>query len=258
MEEFTNRIKKDPEKRFNLAIIGCGAVVQERYLPASKLVSNLEVTYLADTNIKRAKDVAAQFQVPNYTADYQEIFGTVNVAVVATPPKLHDQITLDCLTHGIHVLCEKPMAMSLKEAKEMLRVSKETETHLAINMNRRSCYSSQLAKLMIEDGFLGKLERLEAEEGYEFNWPLKSLHLFKKEEAGGGVLGGPGPHLLDLLFWFIGRDVEIISYEDDNFGGVEANALIKLKVKHNDNEISGTVKLSLTRNLRNFIRILFQ
>lgn len=242
-------------RKFNLGIIGCGAMAKERYLPASKLVSNLEVTYVVDVNKERAKDIARQFQISNYTNDYHETFGKIDAAVVATPPNLHAQITIDCLTHGVHVLCEKPMATSLKDAREMVRVSQESGTHLAIGMNRRLNFIFQLAKHLIKSGFLGKLERFEAEEGYEFNWPLQSLHLFKREEAGGGVLEGTGPHLLDLLFWLKDKDVGVISYEDDNFGGVEANAQIKLKIKHNDNEIPGTVKLSLTRNLKNVIRI---
>jgi len=247
--------KKHSKSQVKLAIIGCGAVARERYLPASRLVPNLEVTHVIDANIERAKEVANQFQVPNYTNDYHEIFGEVDAVVVATPPKLHAPITIDCLKNGIHVLCEKPMATSLREAQEMVKVSQDTKTHLAIGMNRRLCYSSQLAKFLIKNGFLGELERFEVEEGYEFNWPLQSLHLFKQEEAGGGVLAGTGPHLLDLLFWLVGKYTEIISYQDDNFGGVEANAQIKLKLKHNDNEIPGTIELSLTRNLRNVIRI---
>ena len=246
---------KTTNTQVKLAVIGCGAVARERYLPASKLVPNLEIVYVVDANLERARKIARQFCIPGYTNDYREIFGKVDAAVVATPPKLHASISVDCLNHGIHVLCEKPMATSIREAQEMIKTSQRNQVHLAVNMNRRLCSSSQVAHFLIKRGFIGELRRFEAEEGYEFNWPLQSLHLFLKEEAGGGVLANSGPHTLDLLFWLIGKEAEILSYKDDNFGGVEANARIELILKSNDAEIPGVVELSLTRHLRNIIRV---
>jgi len=255
MKRLSKKVEQSPKDCVKLSIIGCGAVVQERYLPASKLIPNIEILYVIDTNIKTAEEVARRFRVPNYTNDYQAIFGKVDAAVIATPPKYHAQIAIDCLNHGIHVLCEKPLAISSKEAQRIVRISMNTKKNLAIGMNRRLCPSSKLAKDLLTHDFIGELSRFEVEEGSEFNWPLQSLHLFKKEEAGGGVLADVGPHLFDLLLWLISKDVKIISCKDDNLGGVEANVQIELELKYNSKKIPGTIEISRTRKLRNIIRI---
>jgi len=246
--------RTDPQRgKLSLAIIGCGAVAQERYIPASHLISNtVDITYVVDINVKRAEEVAQRFQIPNYVDDYHRIIDKVDAVVVATPPKSHASIAIHCLTHGTHVLCEKPMALSVEEAEKMVKVSRDSQTHLAIGMNRRLCLSSRIANFLLNNRFLGKIDRFEIEEGHKFNWPLRSFHIFTGNE---GILLDTGPHLLDLLFWLLGNDVEISKYRDDSFGGVEANAQIELKIIHNSDEISGTVELSFTRHLRNTIRI---
>jgi len=248
--------KADLEEQVQLAIIGCGAVAQERHIPACQAVSKVDLVYVVDVDIKRAKEIARRFRIPNYVDDYHEILDEVRAVIIATPPKTHVEIAMDCLKNGVHVLCEKPLASSSEEAQKIIEVSRKSQAHLAIGMNRRLCPSSQLAKSLIESNFVGEIERFEIEEGHEFNWPLRSGHLFIKDLSIGGVLADTGPHVFDLLFWLLGcDDAEIVKYTDDNFGGVEANALIELTLKRNSKEIPGSVELSFTRELTNRIVI---
>ena len=84
------------------------------------------------------------------SAVVEEVFEEVDAVVVATPPSSHASISIDCLNHGLHVLCEKPLATSVEEAKEVVAASKRTQAHLAGGMGRRVHWSSQLLKKLIE------------------------------------------------------------------------------------------------------------
>jgi predicted dehydrogenase len=110
-------------------------------------------------------------------------------------------------------------------------------------------------KDIIAGNSLGVLTGFDFREGTVFNWPTVTGFLFDKEKAGGGVLMDIGVHLLDLLFWWIDEDVSSIQYADDNLGGVEATAEIKMTFK---NGISGHVKLTRLSVLKNFYTLYFE
>lgn len=237
-----------------IGIIGSGAITEESYIPASKKVSNAVVSHLVDIDIKRAQQVAERFNIPNYTDDYRKIYREVNAVVIATPPKSHSAISIDCMKNGLHVLCEKPLASSFQEAEEMVATSKKSDVILAVGMVRRLSWGTQLLEKLIRQGFLGKITHVDVEEGWEFSWPLRTGHIFESRHS--GVISDAGSHLIDLVLWILGsRDAEVDECTDDNLGGIEANADIKLTINANNEAVSATIKLSFTRKLRNTIKI---
>ena len=243
-----------PKKKVKFAIIGSGAITEESYLPAAETASNVVVTHLVDLDIERARDVAQCFQIPNFINDYQEIFGKVDAVVVATPPNSHAKISIDCMNNGLHVLCEKPLASSVEQAKDMIEACERTKTHLGIGMVRRLSWSAQILKKLIASNLLGNIHRFDIEEGWEFNWPLRTGHLFQSKNSR-GVIEDTGPHLFDLLFWILGvKDAKLMSCRDDSRGGIEANALIELEVDGASSRSSGRIELSFSRRLRNTMK----
>lgn len=242
-------------KSIKLGIIGCGAIAEKGYLPASNLVSNIVLTHVVDLDLDRAERVAKHFHIPDFVDDYRFLYGKVDAVVVATPPNSHAPISIDCLNHGLHVLCEKPLAPSVREGEEMIAVSRKTGRHLAVGMIRRLSPSFQLLKRALETDMLGEIRGFDLEEGSQFNWPLRTGHLFQ-DKISGGVLADTGPHVLDLLLWLFGSEsVNLVNYSDDRWGGVEANALIELEIELGSRKIIGTVDLSFNRRLRNTVRI---
>ena len=113
------------------AIIGAGAITEKSYLPAAEMASNAVVSHLVDLDINRAKDVARRFQIANFDNNYEKVFGKVDAVIVATPPDSHAKISIDCLNHGIHVLCEKPLAASVDQAVNMVEIAKRASRHLS-------------------------------------------------------------------------------------------------------------------------------
>jgi predicted dehydrogenase len=240
-----------PKEIVRFAIIGSGAIAEESYLPAAEMASNAVVSHLVDLDIERAREVGRRFQISNFVSDYREIFGKVDAVVVATPPNSHAQISIDCLNHGLHVLCEKPLSTTVKRAKDMVEAGERTHNHLGVGMVRRLSWSSQILKKLIGSDLLGHIHRFDIEEGWEFNWPLRTGHLFQNENSR-GVIADTGSHLFDLLFWILGTQrAEVLSCKDDNRGGIEANALIDLAVEGSSQRSTGRIELSFTRRLRN-------
>ena len=110
-------------------------------------------------------------------------------------------------------------------------------------------------KRLVQENVLGEIHRFDVEEGGEFGWPLRTGHIFTNGSAG-GVLADAGAHIFDLVLWILGSQrVQLVRCADDNWGGVEANAVVELTVERHSRPIVGRVELSFTRSLRNTLRI---
>jgi len=232
--------------KLRLAIIGCGAVAERGYLPALIGLESVEVTLLVDRNRFRAEGLARQYNVPYVAEDYTQHWDKVDAAIVALPHFLHAPVSIDLLTHGVHVLVEKPMALSVVECDAMIQAAEQGQAVLAVGLMRRFQRSVQFTKEILDAGLLGLIESFDIQEGFVYNWPVASNFFFRKETAGGGVLVDTGAHTLDTLLWWLG-DVASFEYFDDNNGGVEADCELRLEMKSG---ARGIVKLSRTHNLR--------
>ena len=210
--------------------------------------------YLVDTNFDLAKKLSSQFMIGEPVNDIQSIIGKVDAAIIALPHKLHHPITVELLDQGLHVLVEKPMALTLDGANEMIKMASRNKKILAIGHFWRYQPEFKLVKRVIDEEWLGKVVSFEGEEGIIFSSPIASPAMFVKEMGGGGALADMGPHMLDILVWWFGdyRDVE---YWDDECGGVDANCKMNLVFR---NGITGKAKFSRMRTLKNQIKIVFE
>jgi predicted dehydrogenase len=117
-------------------------------------------------------------------------------------------------------------------------------------MPRRFYASSVLLRALMEDESLGSLRCYDWEHGVPFGWASASAFWLSRDQAGGGVLIDEGPHLLDcVLDWF--GPVGEFDYQDDNWGGVEANAMLTLKHIGRFGTITGRLRMSRTYTLKN-------
>lgn len=230
-----------------VAIIGCGAVTEKSYLPAIQQIKEIQVTLLVDKNLSRAENLAYQYNVPYISENYIDACEKAEAAIIALPHCFHAPVSIQLLRRGIHVLVEKPMALSQEECNAMISAAEEGGAILAVGLIRRFLYSARWVKAVLEANLLGKIESFDFSEGNIYNWPAASDSFFRKEIAGGGVLIDTGAHTLDLLLWWLG-DFKEFEYWDDNYGGVESESELRLILKSG---AQGFVKLSRIRNLRN-------
>jgi predicted dehydrogenase len=109
-------------KKLRIGIIGAGGIAQGCHMKGYATMPDLcEMVAVCDVFEETAKKAAEKFGVSKVYTDYKEMIasGEIDAVSVATPNKFHKDPTIDCLNAGIHVLCEKPLAMNADEAKEM-------------------------------------------------------------------------------------------------------------------------------------------
>lgn len=234
-------------KDLRLAVVGCGAVTAQAHLPVATRTLGARVTLLVDRNQGRAEALAREFSVPGVDTDYTAVFGAADAAIVALPHSLHAQVCVELLRRGIHVLVEKPMALTAAECDAMIAAAEHGRAVLAVGLMRRFLTMFRFVRETIQSGVLGQVRRFDAREGYIYDWPVASDFFFRKETAGGGVLVDTGAHTLDTILWWLG-DVRMFEYFDDNHGGVEADCLLHLEM---ESGATGIVELSRTRKMRN-------
>src|SRR3954452_2112845 len=239
-------MKPSPSK-VRLAVVGCGAVAQIHHVPAIAASDRVETAVLVDADEKRARELADRFGVREVATDYRELPGQVEGAVVALPNSLHAPVSIELLRRGVHVLVEKPMAMTVAECDAMIAAARAGRAVLAVGLDFRFFDSSLLVRDLLRDGLIGQLRSFDLRQGVIPRWPFATDFLLKKEMAGGGVLADFGVHVLDLLLWWLG-DLAATDYRDDALGGVESDCEMTLATAGG---VTGKVEISRTRNLRN-------
>lgn len=235
-------------ERLKLAIVGCGAVAQIHHLPAIAASDRVETTLLVDADAGRARALGERFGVAGVATDYREVVGRADAAVVALPNNLHAPVSADLLRAGVHVLVEKPMALSGRECDAMIAAAEASGAVLAVGLDFRFFDSTRLVGSLLREGLIGELRGFDLRQGVIPRWPFATDFLLRKETAGGGVLADFGVHVLDLLLEWLGDWEEILDYRDDAEGGIESDAEMRLRMRSG---LEGTAEVSRTRNLRN-------
>lgn len=212
----------------NLGIIGCGAVANRYYLPAfKKLAHVLQQVYFIDKNLDQARDLAMKFGSGKIYDDYHTIIDKVDGAIVALPHFLHYPVTMDLLNARVNVLCEKPLAESAKEVKEMIKAAEQNDVALCVNNTMRVLPSVRKVMELIASQQIGQLEAIKFCEGDTFAWPSSTGFYVDPRVSSKGVLLDLGPHVIDLICWWLGEKPKLIDYKDDSFGGPESVTRIK-------------------------------
>lgn len=230
-----------------IALVGCGAITEAHHLPLAVRAEDCEVTLLVDTNEDRARSLAARHGVPHASKDLSAVFDHADAAIVAVPNHLHAPLASTLLERGVHVLLEKPMGLNGADCDRLQGAERAGGAVLALGHPRRFWATTAWVKTAMERELIGELVSFEVRDGWQFAWPLESTYLFQRDRAGGGCLMDMGPHLVDLLLYWLG-DLEVTAYRDDANGGVEANCEVEVRAK---NGAEGFVEFSRTRQLRN-------
>jgi predicted dehydrogenase len=190
-------------KKLRVATIGLG--MGGGHVNGFKSHPNAEVVAVADTNEEFLKKRGAELGVPSLYTSAEEMLKKekLDVVSIAVPNKFHKPLTLAALKAGCHVLCEKPMAMSAKEAKEMLEASKKAKKRLMINFSFRFTEQSWAMKKQVESGILGDVYFARSVWHRRRGMPKFGGWFGQKALSGGGPLIDLGVHRLDLALWLM-------------------------------------------------------
>ncbi len=199
------------------AIIGCGAIYQNH---AGSIIESDKARLEAVCDIDATRlEAASRKYMCRAVADYREILDdpAINMVHICTPHYLHAPMAIEAMRKGKHVLTEKPMAISVEQAEEMIKVSSETGMRLGVCFQNRYNQMSRKILDIIRSGEAGGLKGAKGfvtwyrSEDYYRNSGWRGTW----EKEGGGVLINQSIHTLDLLNWFAGGDIKSLKASVD-------------------------------------------
>ncbi|MBA9086713.1 putative dehydrogenase [Fontibacillus solani] len=193
-------------RTLKVAVIGCGGIANGKHLPSLAKQSQVEMVAFCDIVEERALKAAAEYGVEGakvYT-DFHKLLAETDVEVihVCTPNDSHAEITVASLESGRHVMCEKPMAKTSEQARQMLDAAKRTGKKLSIAYQNRFRSDSLYLKEMCAAGELGDIYFGKAIALRRRAVPTWGVFL-DEEKQGGGPLIDIGTHALDLTLWLM-------------------------------------------------------
>ncbi len=192
-------------KTIKWGVIGCGGIARRRTIPEGLTkASNATLAAVFDVNPTANQEVAAQFGARACASIEELLASDVDAVYIATPVYLHCEHTLAAMAAGKHVLCEKPLGMTVAEAEHMAAEAEKAQVRLATALMMRFTAQHQAARKLIMDGALGKPVLGRAQLSC---WYPRMEGAWRQDPAlgGGGSLIDMGGHCIDLLEMFFGN-----------------------------------------------------
>ena len=184
-----------------MGVIGCGSIAGA-HLPAERALDEMTTVAVCDTDEQAAQARAEEFEVESVYRDYHDLLADDNVDAVAIllPHHLHRDCAVAAAQAGKHILCEKPMAISISETDDMIAAAEEAGVVLMIAQVLRFRPSNIRARELIRDGAIGEVKNLIRRRYGKSGDPGRDW-AFKPEQAGGWMLYGYGSHEIDMILW---------------------------------------------------------
>lgn len=215
-----------PDK-INFAIIGCGRI-SGKHIGSIKELPNARLMAVCDVKPDRLESKSAEAGCPGY-ADYRQMLEKhpeIDVVSVITESGLHAPIAIECAHAGKHVLVEKPMALTLDDADQMIETFAEKGNHLFVVKQNR--YNPPVLKLReaLECGRFGKLVMGTVRVRWKRDQQYYDQDAWRGTWAmDGGVFANQASHHIDLLQWCMGDVDSVFSYSATRLVNIEVEDL---------------------------------
>jgi len=177
-----------------------------------------EMKVICGRNEEAVSKAAKQFGWAEYTSDWKQLLSRddIDLIDINAPSNVYKEIAITAAKAGKHIYCEKPLALTLKDSREMLAVAESENIKHMIGFNYRFTPAVILAKKLIEEGRLGEIYHFRAWFLQDFitdpNFPL--VWRLQKEIAGSGAHGDLGAHLIDMAHYLLGDITEVIGMSE--------------------------------------------
>ncbi len=194
----------------NVAVIGLG--MGRHHLKSYCDYSRSRAVAICDVDAARLAQFAAECRIPSDACftDYRAMLArakelALDAASVALPNALHAPVTIDCLRAGLHVLCEKPMAMNVRQAKAMLEAARKAGKRLMINFSYRFMPQTRALKSVVDSGAIGEIYYGRTAWYRRRGLPGFGGWFGQKKLSGGGPIIDLGVHRIDMAMWLMGN-----------------------------------------------------
>ncbi len=195
-------------EKVRLCLIGTG---RAGMIHAGNFCTNVkegELVAVSDVDAQRAREAAKELAVSKWYTDYREAIreSGAEAVIIATPTKFHCDIALYAAEKGLHIFCEKPMAMSIPECEKMIEAAKKNGVMLQIGFMRRFCEDFARAREIAFSGEIGEIVMIKS----LTRGPSTPHEWMYDIQKSNGPLAEVNSHDLDTLRWFSGSEPESV------------------------------------------------
>lgn len=207
-----------------MGLIGLGAVAESHLLAYQAL--GVDIVGVADPRAERREEIAARYQLAAYdSAESLLRAAQPNIVCILTPASTHREMTELCAAAGAHVLCEKPMAVTLEDAHAMTAACRRGGVEFFYGSSYRYLPAMLEARRLIAAGALGAVrlltEQMVGGQGADAFAAMSATHYPVGGPGGGGYgLVDHGIHMLDIFPWLCGSRIAAVSGRGDRTGAV--------------------------------------
>lgn len=201
-------------KQVKIGLIGtgyigrCHAIAYSQAPTVFPLKGQIVKEMIAEINEAFAEQKSQEFGFNRYTGDWKKLVQDDNIDVVdiCAPNFLHKKIALEAIKHGKHVYSEKPLALTAKDAEEMVHAAQQAGVKTLVGFNYIKNPAAQLAKQIIDNGEIGEIVHFYGTHNEDYladpNTPI-DWHC-KRDLAGLGALGDLGAHIINMAHYLVG------------------------------------------------------
>lgn len=231
------------KKILNVGVISCSDMAQSHMLA----VKNHEQAYLAaicDVDEEKLREAGDKMGVEARYTDYRELLRHpgLDAVIIVTPDQLHREMVEESLKVGLHVLCEKPLALLREDLNAIVAASRASDKKLMVGQICRFTPGFAKAKELIDAGELGDIFYVESEYAHDYQ-DILSENGWRSDPDRNGVVGG-GCHAVDLLRWIAGDPIEVTAYANHKMLPIVPYDDCTIAILRFENDVIGKVFVS--------------
>ncbi len=192
--------------RLKIGLIGAGAIMRLSHAPTIRRNPNTELTAVFDVNLQNAKAIADEFGGTPYD-DLEAMLDRsgVDAVIVATPNRFHEAGVVAAAAHGKHVFCEKPLSIDVAGSRRMVEACDKAGVVLQVGFNQRFWSQVQIAKQLIDAGFIGKVHQIRSNYSEKSTaYPASTRYRYDLAQSGGATIIDLTIHRIDLARHLVG------------------------------------------------------
>jgi predicted dehydrogenase len=199
--------------KVNIGVVGAGSFADVWYLPILEMHPNVQIQAICSPSGTSAENLAKKYTILSSFQSYKEMFEKAELdgICIVTPNESHHDIAVEASKRGIHVMCEKPLAMDQHEAHSMVKAAEENKIIHGVNFTYRENPAVKKLKELLEEGFIGKVYdgKFQYTGAYGLSGP-PGWRGTKLKGGTGGVIADLGSHLIDLVQFVLGENVSSV------------------------------------------------
>ena len=192
-------------KKIRWGVLGAANIAVKKVIPAMQSGKFCEISAVASRNLEKAKQTADQLNIPKFYGSYEELINDAEIDAVYNPlpNNLHVEWTIKAAEAGKHVLCEKPIAMTAKEAAELIETRNRTNVKIQEAFMVRSHPQWLSVRDLIKQNRIGQLQTIN---GFFSYFNTDAANIRNQTETGGGALMDIGCYCINLPRFITGEE----------------------------------------------------